>query len=385
MNILFYTKEFPPEVGGIETYTYNVANYFAKFGHNVVVAVRRMPGDREFDVSQRFKTVRLMRPVIPPILYRLYTFAAIPLLIKRQAIDFVYLPYWFRFSSIIYHLSKLFGLKYFVTCYGEEVLFDPKRMRHSHRRLLKGYRRAERIFAISEHTKKLLAALGIEDQKVAVVKPGIDVSAAEPAASPIEKLSRDLQLDGKKVVITVSRLVKKKGHDNVLRALSASRERRKGLAYLIIGEGEEEANLKALAKELGLEKEVLFMGRVSDEVLKACYALSDVFIMTTREVDDSKRTEGFGIVYLEANLYGKPVIAGSVGGVGDAVIDGETGILVDPHNVGEISAAIDKLLSDGKLSARLGENGRKRVREEFAWETTARRLETLMLSALGDR
>jgi phosphatidylinositol alpha-1,6-mannosyltransferase len=380
MNILFYTKEFPPEVGGIETYTYNVANCFAKFGHNVVVAVRHMPGDEEFDRRQRFRVERIMAPSIPAVLYRLYTFFVIPRLIGRHNIDFAYLPYWFRFSSVIYHLNRLFGLKYFVTCYGEEVAFGGKRMHHSHRRLLRGFKKAAKVFAISDHTRKLLLGIGIEDNKVAVVRPGIEISDTGPEAVTLEKLERELRLRGRSVIITVSRLVKKKGHDNVLRALGEIRKQGHGFIYLIIGEGEEEKNLKLLAAELGLEGHVVFMGRVSNDVLRACYAMCDFLIMTTREVDRSSRTEGFGIVYLEANLFGKPVIAGRVGGVEDAVIDGRTGILVDPYSVADISLAIIKLLSDSDLRRRLGEHGRKRAHEEFAWETVARRLETLMLS-----
>jgi phosphatidylinositol alpha-1,6-mannosyltransferase len=382
VNILFYTKEFPPEVGGIETYTYNVAKRFHQFGHNVVVVVRHMDGDEEFDRQQSFEVVRLRKPFRPASVYRLYTFLRVPWLIRKYKADCVYLPYWFRFSSVVSHLNRLLGLKYFVTCYGEEVAFAHRRRHHSHTRLLKGFKRAERIFSISEHTKKLLCDLGIDEAKISVVRPGIDISNGklEPAAR--ENLNRMFNLRGKTVAITVSRLVKKKGHDNVLRALSVVRERHPEVLYLIIGEGEEEQNLRSLARELGVGDRVIFMGRVDDDTLRACYAACDFLIMTTREVNETARTEGFGIVYLEANLFSKPVIAGRVGGVHDAVVDGVTGILVDPCDVADISRAMDTLLSDPELRKRLGENGRRRALDEFSWDTAARRIEELMLAEL---
>ena len=112
---------------------------------------------------------------------------------------------------------------------------------------------------------------------------------------------------------------------------------------------------------------------MDDSHLNTFYNLCDVFIMASRAIMERPAVEGFGIVYLEANACGKPVIGGRVGGVPDAILEGETGILIDPENPDEISDALIKLLTDERLSKRLGENGRHRVINNLNWETVAAR------------
>jgi phosphatidylinositol alpha-1,6-mannosyltransferase len=120
-----------------------------------------------------------------------------------------------------------------------------------------------------------------------------------------------------------------------------------------------------LARECGVSDKVIMTGRVSDSELSALYDLCVVFAMPNRELPDGD-TEGFGTVFLEANAHGKPVVGGRAGGVSDAILDGQTGIMVDGQNTDEIAAAIINLLGDPELARRLGENGRERVLREFS-------------------
>jgi len=135
------------------------------------------------------------------------------------------------------------------------------------------------------------------------------------------------------------------------------------LFSVIVGTGLDRERIEALIKELSLEKNVLFMGKIPDSELGIYYALCDIFIMISRS--GSRRVEGFGLVYAEAGVYGKPVIAGRTGGVPEAVKDGHNGILVNPFSVDEVEMAIRKLLSDPDLARKMGANGRKRVEHEF--------------------
>jgi len=144
------------------------------------------------------------------------------------------------------------------------------------------------------------------------------------------------------------------------------------LVYVIIGRGEEAENLKLQIKNLKLEDKVLLLTEVEAEELKLWYQTSDIFIMTSRELNGDY--EGFGIVYLEAGLAKKPVIAGKSGGVSDAVVDGVTGLMVDSENLEEINKAIIKLVQFPGLRDRLGQAGHNRAIKEFNWEGQGRKV-----------
>jgi len=146
------------------------------------------------------------------------------------------------------------------------------------------------------------------------------------------------------------------------------------VVYLIVGSGEDRERLEIIAKEKGVRDKVIFAGDVSDETLLAIYNLSTLYVMPSREVVDKAMVEGFGISYIEASACGKPVIGGRSGGVGDAVVDEVTGILVNPADVNEISQAIITLLNDNKFAEKLGKQGLERVRKELTWEKIASRL-----------
>jgi phosphatidyl-myo-inositol dimannoside synthase len=154
--------------------------------------------------------------------------------------------------------------------------------------------------------------------------------------------------------------------------------------YLIVGSGPEREKLQSLAAELRLNDVVKFTGYVADERLAEFYNLCDVFVMANQEEDDGD-IEGFGMVFLEANSCGKPVVAGRSGGTADSVIDGVTGYRVDPRDVDELAATLSRLLMNPDLCARLGEAGLRRAREEFDWEERATRIRELSLEVVEKR
>lgn len=145
---------------------------------------------------------------------------------------------------------------------------------------------------------------------------------------------------------------------------------------MIIGKGEEEERLLKLTKDLGLEKYVKFIGYIEPKDRSLYYNICDVFVMPSKTADIDY--ESFGIVYAETNTCGKPVIGGKSGGIEDAVIDGVTGILVDPENIEEIKGAIIRLLTDQEYAKKLGENGRTRVEEELNWASVGKKIERIL-------
>jgi phosphatidylinositol alpha-1,6-mannosyltransferase len=187
-----------------------------------------------------------------------------------------------------------------------------------------------------------------------------------------EELAAACGVLGKRVILTVARLDYHKGHADVIRALPGVIERVGETAYLIVGDGPLRDELKQLARSLGVEEEVVFLGPVDDSRLVELYNLADVFIMISQETE--KDVEGFGLVFLEANACGKPVVGGDSGGVAEAIAHKVTGLLVHPGDVEGIACALTDVLSDEGLARRLGSAGRRRVEREYNWASTAAKL-----------
>jgi phosphatidylinositol alpha-1,6-mannosyltransferase len=242
-------------------------------------------------------------------------------------------------------------------------------------------RKAHRVIAISKFTEREVVKLGVEPDRIVVITPGVDV---EPFMTEqnVGELRAGMGLEDCKVILTVGRLTKRKGHAQVIKALPSVLKAVPNARYLIVGTdmGEEE-NLRALAKTLDLEDHVLFVGHVSMEDLPKYYHLCDLFVMANYELEHSRDTEGFGIVFLEANACGKPVLGGRAGGVEDAVIDGETGLLVDATDTNELSQTLLRLLMDREYSTLLGTNGRRRVVKSSSWDAKAEQARQVGLAA----
>lgn len=289
------------------------------------------------------------------------------------------------------HLCRLLGVPSIIFAHGEEITPWTRQAPEAERRKftagLKGrclwavYLGATRIIANSRFTQRLLTGGGIAEEKVAVVHPGTDPDRYKPTAKD-EILAAQLGVQGRRVILTVGRLMWRKGQDMVLRALPGIIAAVPDVVYLICGTGPYEADLRDLANALGLNSHVRFLGEVDTDLLPALYNLSDVFVMPNRVSPRTQDVEGFGIVFLEANACGIPVVGGRSGGVPDAVEDGKTGLLVDGTSVQEIAQATIRILQDPSLARRLGENGRVRVCQRLTWDYAAGHVKSL-LSALG--
>ncbi len=184
-------------------------------------------------------------------------------------------------------------------------------------------------------------------------------------------------LAGRQVILNVGRLVERKGFDSVIKALSRVLEQEPAALYVIVGEGVDRERLHHLAQEQGVAENVRMVGAISDEELARWYTQCELFVMPSRELSN-RDVEGFGIAFIEASSFGKPVVGGTSGGVSDAVIDGRTGFLVEASDLDMLSGAMLRLLSDTARAQELGEQGRVRVRSEFRWRVQADRLAELI-------
>ena len=268
------------------------------------------------------------------------------------------------------------GVPYGIIVYGGDLLALQHQMhrvplqRRSAAALLGS---ASVIVAVSDWTRDqlhvLLSELGLspESLPVRVVPLGADPAAFRPGIDSAE-VRRRFGLDDGRWMLTIGASGPHKGVDTVLRALAALRDRRPELRYAVVGPDRHIEALSRLADAHGVGDRVRFLREVQDADLPALYNAADIYLGVSRR--EGRSVEGFGIALAEASACGVPVIAGRSGGIPELIADGETGLLVDPERTEPLVRAIERLLDEPALAARLGAGGRAAVEREFNWDRT---------------
>lgn len=371
---LLVTNDFPPMVGG-------EARLYARICRcvppdRVVVLAPHLEGDLGFDLHEPYPIVRTAVPVSPHPAARtlqvLRMLSSARRLVRARDVRALHIGHLYL-GIIGLVLRRGHGLPYVLYLHGGEMApyLRSGTVRRVVRRVIKG---ASLVVANSRFTLDHYAAMGLRLGRTVVLPPVADTRRFRPDLDPRPTRER-YGLGGYRVILTVGRLVLRKGHDLVIQAIAAWREALDSIRYVIAGTGPEEHRLRRLAEELGVQDRLVFAGHVPDEDLPGLYAACDVFVMPSRALDARDGIEGFGTVFLEAGACGKPVIGGRSGGVLEAVEDGVTGLLVDPHDVEGLARALRRLLGDPALSRRMGEQGRARAeRLEAAWLAAVRQM-----------
>ncbi len=225
-------------------------------------------------------------------------------------------------------------------------------------------RRSRPLITISKAIASRLVELGVPEP--VIILPGTDPTRFTPNIPFLERSSLRL--------LTVCRLVPRKGVDTVIRALPKVLAKFSDLEYIVAGKGPDLIRLSALAKDLQVENSVQFLGFIPDNDLPALYRSCDIFVMPSRMEEAAASIEGFGIVYLEASASGLPVVAGRSGGAVEAVRDGETGLLVSPTDPDVLSEIILELLGNIELRKKMGIAGRRWVETEMNWDRAGNQL-----------
>jgi phosphatidylinositol alpha-1,6-mannosyltransferase len=211
------------------------------------------------------------------------------------------------------------------------------------------------------------------------IAPGIDKSHFSPKADAIHRRT-ELGLEGKKIIVSVGRLVHRKGQDKLIEAFPTIVREIPNAHLLIVGEGPYRKHLEKLVERLSLKENVTFVGRIFYDDLPSYLSASDVFVMPSRSRFFGLEVEGLGIVYLEASACAIPVVAGISGGAPDAVQEGITGLCVDGTNAAQIAEAVIHICSDSKRAAKMGLAGRNWIIEQWRWEIWSKEFNTLLLS-----
>jgi len=376
-KIVMLALDFPPSIGGIQTCTFNMC-LSLKEASPVIVAPYN-PQSKSFDMQQDF---RIIRPKLRlfntgrfgKLFYSLWCVGALFGLKKRNIIKIILCNHiWCGFPA--FFINRLLRIPYAVITYGLEIMDDNNRF--FVKKILKN---ASYVICCSEFTKQRVLNLGVNEDKIKKVFPAVNLNNPVFPEEGRNNLREKLNIDSKKVILSVCRLDNYKGIDMVIEALFFVCQSLPNIKYIVIGVGREIGTLIKKTRRLNVEDKVLFLGQQNNEEIVRYFDLCDVFILASRNIVLKRRVlaEGFGIVFLEANSFGKPVIAGNSGGIPDAVIDGVTGLLVNPEDPKEIAQAIIRLLKDEALAKRLGENGRRRVKQEFNLKITENKLKEII-------
>jgi len=369
---LLVTNDFPPKIGGIQSYLWEL---WRRLPPDDVTVLTTPHVDADlFDRDQPFRIIRTREPVLlpNPVLIRRVRRLATDVGAEIVVIDPA-LPLGIVGPSL--------GIPYAAVLHGSEVTV-PGRLPGARSVMARVLHHASLLIAAGGYPEAEARRIGGSLPPIVQVPPGVDTARFTPLA-PIERASTrarlGLQVAGP-LVLSVSRLVPRKGMDTLIRAaahLSAS-GRHPQLTVAIAGQGRDRPRLDYLINKTGAP--VRLLGRISSPDLPGLYACADVFALSCRSRWAGLEQEGFGIVFLEAAAAGIPSVAGESGGSAEAVIDGETGLVMkDPSDPVVLAEAIERLLLNPGLSSRLGQAARHRAETEFDYDVLAQRL----LEAIG--
>jgi phosphatidylinositol alpha-1,6-mannosyltransferase len=369
-DILVISRVFPPAVGGIEEYAYNRC---LQDPDRVVVLTASCSGAGAFDRAQTFPVHRWPMPaflssagklggLLKQLFNMAWSFVMALQLYGRYRYRYIEWCHGYDFPALLL-LSYVLPIRFFVYLHGNDVLCPAKNPLL--RRLFEWtLSRAEGVACNSSFTRNYLKDHFRCDTPTYVITPTVrpekfgpkDLLEKAPVLRAEVRAKYNIPEEAV-VILSVGRLVRRKGFNRVIENLPTLLAQGLDVYYLICGRGPLEDELKALASQLGVQERVLFAGYVSDKQLASYYAACDLFSMLTFFDAEDKSIEGFGIVYLEAGYFAKPVIAARVGGVEDAVHHQVTGLLVDPNDDEEITRTLLKLCTHQPLRERLGSDG----------------------------
>jgi phosphatidylinositol alpha-1,6-mannosyltransferase len=370
MTSLLVTNDFPPKIGGIQSYLYELWRRLPPT--DVTVFTTSYEGDRAWDAEQPFRVVRSRDQQFLPTRSLANRIDALARDIDARVI---FLDPWLPLGALG---PRLRAAPYVVVVHGAEVTV-PGRMPGSKQLGARVLRHAAGVIAAGHYpAREAVRVAGLPLPGI-VIPPGVDVERFRPLdAGARTATRRAFGLDREQpLVLFVSRLVPRKGIDRLFQAAVELGPRAQ---VAIAGDGRVRNHFEKLARRLDLDHRVHFLGRVGDDILPSLYACADVFCVPCRERWGGLEAEGFGIVFLEAAAAGVPSVAGRSGGSDEAVVDGETGFVVDDSGQA-VRRAIDRLFDDAALRTRMGAAARARAVAEFSYDTLVQPLRAI---AAGD-
>jgi phosphatidylinositol alpha-1,6-mannosyltransferase len=380
VTVLLLTEVFPPGKGGSGRWLWELYRRLPEFGVHVLAG--EAPGADAFDAASGVPTMRIPLTFsswgvwdvrsAPQYLRALF---ALRRQVSRRRPDAIHCGKCLPEGLLATAMKRWTGIPFTCFVHGEELTLagTSRELTRLSRKVL---HEAARIVANSQHTKQiLLDKWDVQAGRIVVMHPGVDTTKFVPAP-PDAAVRARLGWTNRRVVLTVGALQKRKGQDMMVRALPAIRAACPDVLYSIVGEGWERPYLDSVVAECGVADLVQFRGIPQDDELVACYQQCDLFALPNRQVGWD--FEGFGIVLLEAQACGRPVIAGRSGGTSEAISPSQTGELVPCDTPEPLAQAVSALLQDDTRRAALGARGRDWVVERFDWAALSRQARQML-------
>jgi len=329
---LIVTRSFPPEIGGMQNLMWGLANELSK-NFMIKVFADYYENHNTFDEQVSFSIER----VGGIKLLRKYRKAQlINEFIKKNKIEGIIADHWKSLELLKTSKKKI------CLIHGKEI--NNKKGTSLNKRVLEVLNNVETIVANSKYTKDLAISLGVQQEKIIVINPGVD-QVKELDKKTLDKVENLLKHKSPRL-ITVSRFDKRKNHEKIIMALRNLKQIYPDIIYICIGYGDEEENIRKLVAELSLQGQVMFFKDISNDLKNSLIAKSNVFVMPS--IIHKKSVEGFGIAYVEAAQYGVPSLGGKDGGASDAIEHEKTGLICNGNELDEIYSSINLMLENNK-------------------------------------
>ncbi|WP_281168495.1 glycosyltransferase family 4 protein [Pleomorphomonas oryzae] len=339
------TQCFPPKLGGIENMMGGLAEAIVASGAELVVLA-----DGKADPSAARPGYQVRRYIGFKPFRRWWKARVAERITRRGKVDVVFADSWKS-------LERFQPSGQPVICLAHGMEFPPKPTEAKAARIRAALAKATRVVANSHYTASL-AAPYVDARRLSVVTPPVQ---PQPAADPAAVAELEARFGTGPTIASLCRLEPRKGIDRLIEAMTM-RPSLASARLLIAGDGPDRKRLEDMARSSPVARNIHFLGRVDEREKAALLTFCDVFAMPSRR--EGASVEGFGIVYLEAGWYGKPALGGTDGGAADAIIDGETGLLCDGANGEMVAEALERLLTDSDLRARLGAAAESHARSQ---------------------
>ena len=357
--IIITTQCFFPKIGGIEALMTGMAEAMSISGKVIVIADGKSTSS---DSKKKYEIIRFndWKPI-----RRIRKSNYVKKLCADNNVKAIYADSW---KSIEY-LDKL-NIPIIVLAHGTEIQknigFLSLYKYLKQKRIKKSYQNSFKIAANSTYTKELIInSLGVDNDKITVIHPGIDIYDKFINANTINKINNLISSSGP-VLVTLARLEHRKGHIVILEALSRLISKYPNLLYFIAGDGNFKKTIKNKVSELGLKNNVKFLGWITEPEKSVLLKNTDLFLMTPHLEKES--VEGFGMVFIDAAFHGIATLGTDNGGISDAIINGKTGLIAKTSDLNDITSKIDELLSDKTKRIKLGLAGQKNAYARFTWD-----------------
>ncbi len=357
--IIITTQCFFPKIGGIEALMTGMAEAMSISGKVIVIADGKSTSS---DSKKKYEIIRFndWKPI-----RRIRKSNYVKKLCADNNVKAIYADSW---KSIEY-LDKL-NIPIIVLAHGTEIQknigFLSLYKYLKQKRIKKSYQNSFKIAANSTYTKELIInSLGVDNDKITVIHPGIDIYDKFINANTINKINNLISSSGP-VLVTLARLEHRKGHIVILEALSRLISKYPNFLYFIAGDGNFKKTIKNKVSELGLKNNVKFLGWITEPEKSVLLKNTDLFLMTPHLEKES--VEGFGMVFIDAAFHGIATLGTDNGGISDAIINGKTGLIAKTSDLNDITSKIDELLSDKTKRIKLGLAGQKNAYARFTWD-----------------